>query len=163
MSRLDSFIRRITAQRDCLNYAAELITNSAGVIIELGLGNGRTFDHLRSLFDEREIYVFDREVAAHPSCIPDPDHLILGDIHKTLPGICERLDSRIVLAHCDIGTGDEKANSELAAWLGRELNLVLSRGAIVISDQPLVVRGWLRTPLPNSVAEDRYFMYNVGE
>ena len=49
MSRLDSFIRRVTAQRDCLNRVAEIIEYHEGLILEMGLGNGRTYDHLREL------------------------------------------------------------------------------------------------------------------
>ena len=49
MSRLDSFIRRLEAQRACLDLAARLIEGLEGEILELGLGNGRTYDHLRQL------------------------------------------------------------------------------------------------------------------
>ena len=55
MSRLDSFIRRLEAQRACLNRAAELIRDIDGFVLELGLGNGRTYDHLRELFPDRDI------------------------------------------------------------------------------------------------------------
>ena len=72
MSRLDSFIRRVTAQRDCLNAAAVLVRDLPGPVLEFGLGNGRTYDHLRSLLPDRQIFVFERQVAAHPDCIP-PD------------------------------------------------------------------------------------------
>jgi hypothetical protein len=54
MSRLDSFIRRLEAQRACLGYAAAQIRAIAGPVLELGLGNGRTYDHLRELLPERE-------------------------------------------------------------------------------------------------------------
>ena len=54
MSRLDSFIRRLEAQRACLNRAAALISGIDGIVLELGLGNGRTYDHLRELFPDRE-------------------------------------------------------------------------------------------------------------
>ena len=90
MSRLNSFIRRLEAQRDCLALAARLIADVPGPVLELGLGNGRTFDHLRSLMPDREIFVFDRRVAAHPDCIPDADHMILGDVHTTLPNALTR-------------------------------------------------------------------------
>ena len=63
MSRLDSFIRRVSAQRDCLNAAADLIRDVPGPVLEFGLGNGRTYDHLRSLLPERTIFVFERQVA----------------------------------------------------------------------------------------------------
>ena len=74
MSRLDSFIRRLKAQRACLTHAAQAIGNDEGTVLELGLGNGRTYDHLRECLPERDIFVFEREVRAHPDCIPDTDH-----------------------------------------------------------------------------------------
>jgi hypothetical protein len=85
MSRLDSVIRRLQAQRACLARAAALIRDLPGPVLELGLGNGRTYDHLRETLPAREIFVFEREVAAHPDCVPPADHLLLGDIHDTLP------------------------------------------------------------------------------
>ena len=42
MSRLDSFIRRLTAQRDVLNHiCARMELPADGPIMEIGLGNGR--------------------------------------------------------------------------------------------------------------------------
>ena len=110
MSRLDSFIRRLEAQRACLNRAAELIGDLEGVVLELGLGNGRTYDHLRSLFPDRKIYVCERQVAAHPDCVPPPDMLILGDMRETLRAAVGRLGARIAFAHLDSGTGDPAAS-----------------------------------------------------
>jgi len=40
MSRLDSMLRRLTAQRDGLNWAAEQITDVPGDALDMGLGNG---------------------------------------------------------------------------------------------------------------------------
>ena len=48
-------------------------------------GNGRTYDHLRDLFPGRDIYVFERKVAAHPDCIPADDRLFLGDADQSIP------------------------------------------------------------------------------
>mgnify|MGYP001354323129 CR=1 FL=1 len=42
MSRLDSFIARMKAQRDCLNFLKPAIEALPGPILEVGLGNGRT-------------------------------------------------------------------------------------------------------------------------
>ena len=51
MSRLDSFIRRMTAQRDILNQiATQSLLPESGDVLELGLGNGRTYSHLREVF-----------------------------------------------------------------------------------------------------------------
>ena len=91
MSRLDSFIRRLEAQRACLGLAVGLVRQIEGAFLEMGLGNGRTFDHLREIAPEREIIVFERQVAAHPDCVPHDDQLVLGDIFETLPRHAERL------------------------------------------------------------------------
>ena len=159
MSRLDSFIRRLEAQRACLNLAAKAICDLSGPVLELGLGNGRTFDHLRELLPEREIYVFDRQVAAHPDCIPDPDHLILGDIRETLPAALARLPGPAALVHSDVGTGDQRANAKLAAWLARTLPPLLAPGAWVVADQELHDPALRRRPAPEGIAADRYFLY----
>ena len=55
MSRLDSFIRRLEAQRACLGEAVRLAKGIDGFVLELGLGNGRAYDHLREICPEREI------------------------------------------------------------------------------------------------------------
>ena len=85
MSRLDSFIARMQAQRDCLNFLKPAIDALRGPILEVGLGNGRTYDHLRDLFPGRDIYVFERQVAAHPDCIPPDDRLFLGEAREAIP------------------------------------------------------------------------------
>src|SRR3954447_20948645 len=115
MSRLDSFIRRLEAQRACLDLAAELTRHLDGVALELGLGNGRTYDHLRSILPERDIYVCERRVAAHPDCVPPPDRLILGDMRETLTAARDRFGDRVALVHFDVGTGDAAGNLALAA------------------------------------------------
>ena len=162
MSRLDSFIRRVSAQRDCLDMAAALIGDIPGPVVELGLGNGRTYDHLRELLPGREIFVFDRRVAAHPDCIPDHRHLILGDIADTLPGALARIGARAALAHCDIGTGVRADNLRLAAFIGPALGRIMAPGAIVVSDQDCRLDGWQALDLPDGVAPGRYFISRVG-
>ena len=66
MSRLDSVIRRLTSQKIVLEWAVDIIRYLDGTVLELGLGNGRTYDHLREILPDRDIYVFEREIAAHP-------------------------------------------------------------------------------------------------
>lgn len=159
MSRLDSFIRRVSAQRDCLNMAMALVGDRPGCVLEVGLGNGRTFDHLRSLAPDREIFVFDRHVKAHPDCIPDEDHMIIGDIRETLITVREKLPELAAFAHCDIGSGDKDLTAKLAAEVGKTLPLLLAPGAIIASDQPFSVTSWQPLELPDGVATGRYYMY----
>jgi len=159
MSRLDSFIRRVEAQRACLNRAAELIRDLDGIVLELGLGNGRTYDHLRELLPDRDIYVCERQVAAHPDCVPPPERLILGDMRATLPAARARFGDRVALAHFDAGSGDTVANRALAAALTPHILPLLCRGAVLVSDPPIDDAGLGALPLPEGVAPGRYHLY----
>ena len=92
MSRLDGFIQRTQAQRDCLNYAVALIADAPGAVLDLSLGNDRLLDHLSEILPDREIFVFDRVVNANPQSTPDDAHMFVGE----------------VLAYSDLGTGTTK-------------------------------------------------------
>jgi hypothetical protein len=159
MSRLDSFIRRRQAQRACLNRAAELIRDLDGVVLELGLGNGRTYDHLCELFPDREIYVCERRVAAHPDCVPPPERLVLGDMRETLPALHGRFGGRVALVHFDVGTGDAVANLAIAAELTTYIVPLLRRGATLVSDPPIAAPELATLPLPDGIAAKRYHLY----
>ena len=161
MSRLDSFIRRMQAQRDCLNHVADQVRGMPGPILELGLGNGRTYDHLRELFPDREIFVFERAVRAHPDCIPPQEFLFLGDIADTLPEAARRLGPTAILAHTDLGTGEKHANDALGRVLGPALDRLMAPGGLVLANQKLDVPRWTRLPEPPGVKPDRYFIYRV--
>lgn len=162
MSRLDSFLRRLTAQRDCLNRAAELVAGLPGPVLEVGLGNGRTFDHLRAILPGRDIFVFDRQVDAHPDCIPDAGHLLLGDFLATLPTAAGRIGAPAALAHCDTGSGDSEASRQQAARLAPLIDGLMAPGGIVVSDQPMTVPRWSQLPLPDGVRPGRYHMWRIG-
>ncbi len=157
MTRLDSAIRRLMAQRACLDRAAELVRGLPGPVLELGLGNGRSYDHLRARLPDRDIFVFERRPAAHPDCTPPQDRLIIGDFLDTLPHV--RLPAPAALVHADIGTGDKAASLALAAALAPFLPRVTTPGAILASDQPMPLPGWTEEPLPEGVAPGRYRLY----
>lgn len=163
MSRLDSFIRRLEAQRRCLDHAADLVRDVPGPVLEVGLGNGRTYDHLRSIMPQREIFAFDRQLAAHPDSTPPEDHLILGDVLDTLPRLIRQGRLHAAFAHADIGSGDKLATAAVAAALAPWLAEAVVPGGVVASDQPLVAPARLKPlPLPDGVAPGRYFLYRVN-
>ncbi len=162
MSRLDSAIRRLQAQRACLDLGASLLRELPGLVVELGLGNGRTYDHLRSILPDREIFVFEREVRAHPDCIPEASHLFLGDLRETLPAATRRLGGQVALLHSDIGTGDPEETAALTAEIAPWLVRLLRPDAIVASDQPLEHAALRPLPPPEDVRPGRYFLYRAG-
>ena len=162
MSRLDSVIRRLEAQRACLNAAVGWIADLPGPIFELGLGNGRTYDHLRELFPERQILVFDRQIAAHPDCVPDDENLFLGDIEKTLPDAAQYFGGQVALLHTDIGTGHQDANAKIAGFIASQLPLLMKKGGYVIADQAMPFAGSQEVAPPAGVRPGRYFLYRAG-
>lgn len=159
MSRLDSFLRRLKAQRDCLNAAAPLIAALPGPVFELGLGNGRTYDHLRELFPEREIFVFERKVAAHPDCVPSADHLFEGSIDDTLAAAATRFAGRAALVHGDLGSGHPDIDARTAATVSARLPALMAPGGIIVSEQKLNLPAAEAIVLPADVEADRYYMY----
>lgn len=162
MSRLDSVIRRLKAQRACIDWAAAEISDVPGPVLELGLGNGRTYDHLRERLPDREIFVFEREINAHPDCVPDENHLFIGDIRETLQTAFRKLGRTAALVHNDIGTGDEARNARLASRIGPLLADLVRSGGIILSDQPLPAsEGWEEIAAPPGVPAQRYYLYRV--
>ena len=130
MSRLDSAIRRLQAQRLCLNAAIAYVEELPGPFLELGLGNGRTYDHLREITPNRDIYVFERRPAAHPDSTPPAEFLIQGNFKETLEEVSSRIRPLAALAHCDIGSGDVDLTKALADFVGPALVSLLAPGAV---------------------------------
>jgi S-adenosyl-L-methionine methyltransferase len=161
VSRLDSFIRRLQAQRACLDHAADLIRDLPGPVLELGLGNGRTFDHLRQRLPDRVLFAFDRQLAAHPDCIPPPGHLLLGELNETLPQMFGRIGGTAALLHADLGSGDAAANRRLAVTIAPLIEPLAAPGGIVLSDQELAAPRLRPAALPADVPPGRYFLYRA--
>jgi trans-aconitate methyltransferase len=153
MSRLDSFIRRMAAQRDVLNHIAALPL-PPGDILEIGLGNGRTFSHLREKFPGRRIVAFDRAMVAHGSSVPD--HFVVGEIDETARAFIGR---NAVLVHADIGQGYPDRDAITLEWLPSLAAGLLGPGGIAASGLPLDHPDLSPLPLPATVEPGRYFLY----
>lgn len=157
MSRLDSFIRRLTAQRDILNHVkADLDLPAEGGVMEIGLGNGRTFNHLRELFPTRRIVAFDRAMGAHASSVPDDKDLVIGEIAETAQAY---VGIEAALVHADIGTGYPDKDAVTLTWLPQLVAGMLAKDGIAVSGLPLDEKSLNPIPVPASVPEDRYFLY----
>ncbi len=153
-------IDRLTTQQLCLETAARMIEGHPGAVLEIGLGKGRTYSHLRSIMSDREIFVFDRDVHAPKSAQPDPDYLILGDFLQTLPGISERIGGHAVFAHADLGSENREADAVLASKVAQCLSDCLSPGGVVACDREMAGQGWSEIPIPDG-AQWPYFMYQT--
>lgn len=158
MSRLDSVIRRLTAQRDILNHLATDLALPQGAILEIGLGNGRTYHHLRERFPDRRIIAFDRALGAHASSIPDAADLVIGEIAETAPRFAGQ---GAAIVHADIGTGYPEKDAQTLTWLPQLVASLLAPGGIAISGLPLDHAHLTALPLPPGIDDDRYFLYRI--
>ena len=157
MSRLDAFISRMSAQRDILNYIRENdILPEKGAVLEIGLGNGRTYSHLRDLFPDRRIIAFDRQLGAHRTLLPEPEDFVMGDIRETVKNI---VGTEAALAHADIGTGYPESDAVIVAWLPELIVGALARGGIAVSGLPLEHPQLVSLERLPSVEAGIYFYY----
>jgi hypothetical protein len=156
-SRLESFIRRLTAQRDVLDEVCPRIP-AEGPVIELGLGNGRTYDHLRNRLPGRRIIAFDRALAAHRSSVPPEGDFVRGEIRETVRHFA---GIGAALVHVDIGTGYPELDAQTLEWLPDAVTAMLRPGSIVISGLPLDHPPLEPVALPDSVPPGRYFVYQT--
>ncbi|WP_293798661.1 class I SAM-dependent methyltransferase [uncultured Bosea sp.] len=159
MSRLDSFIRRLEAQRTILNWAAASIQGRSGLALELGLGNGRTYDHLRELLPGREIYVFERDPHPNPLSRPPARFLVVGDMAETLPVFEGEHGAAAALIHVDVTTGVPERDKIAFAWLPARVAALAMPGAIIVSGWALEHDALEVLPLPEGIPEGRYFAY----
>jgi len=159
MSRLDGFINRMVSQRACLNHAATLTKGQPGPVFELGLGNGRTYHHMREIMPEREIYVFERAVASHPDSTPPDDMLLLGDVHETLPAALERFGPTARLIHADLGGHDPAKNDSFARAISPLVEPLLAKGGLMVSSDRMYFDDMTEIALPDDAVPGRCFIY----
>ncbi|NOC84504.1 class I SAM-dependent methyltransferase [Ruegeria sp. HKCCD6428] len=158
MSRLDSMLRRLTAQRDGLNWAAERISGQPGDVLDMGLGNGRTYDHLREILPERRIWVMDRVLQCHPDSTPPAEDFLQGEAEPMLLRLAAD-GHRIALAHYDFGRGIKHEDVAEAERLSPLIAKVMQPGGLLISGQPLA--GFAQIQGPKTIAPDRYLFYTA--
>lgn len=159
MSRLDKFIERMSSQRACLNLAAEMISGNAGPVFELGLGNGRTYDHMRQIMPERDVFVFERAVASHPDSTPEDDMLLLGDVYDTLPAALARFGPTAQLVHADLGGHNPAKNDEFARSISPLVEPLLAQGGLMVASDKMYFETLKEVALPADAFPGRCFIY----
>ncbi|WP_275784469.1 class I SAM-dependent methyltransferase [Pararhizobium gei] len=157
MSRLDSFISRMQSQRAVLNHIrTEAMIPPDGVILEVGLGNGRTYDHIRELFPSNRILAFDRAVGAHPASTPPEADMVLGDIKETIRQFAGRM---VAFVHADIGTAYPEKDAVTLTWLPQSVAAALDQGGVAASGLPLEHADLEPLPLPAGAEPGRTYFY----
>lgn len=159
MTRLDLFIDRMVSQRACLNHAIASTAGIAGPVFELGLGNGRTYHHLRAALDEADIWVFERAIASHPDSTPPEDRVILGDVRETLVQALERFGATVRLIHADLGGHNSEKNDRFAREISPLVEPLLAAGGLMVSSDRMYFDTLEEQPLPEGAVRGRCFIY----
>lgn len=161
MSRLDLFIDRMVSQRACLDFAVAQTADLTGPVFELGLGNGRTYHHLREKVAGREIYVFERAVASHPDSTPPDSHVILGEVAETLPAALKRFGASASLIHADLGGHNAAKNDAFARAVSPLIAPLLAPGGLMVSSDRMYFDTLEELPLPPAAVPGRCFVYRA--
>lgn len=158
-SRLDLFVDRMVSQRACLDHAARQIADLRGPVFELGLGNGRTYHHMRHIMGTRDIFVFERAVASHPDSTPPEDMALLGDVFETLPQALARFGASAVLVHADLGGHNAEKNDIFARNVSPLIAPLLAVGGLMVSSDRMYFDDLVEQPLPDGAVPGRCFIY----
>jgi hypothetical protein len=163
MSRLDSFIRRLESQRVLLNEACAALNADPGFdgpVIELGLGNGRTYSHLQERLAGRRILVFERQPNPNAKSLPPAEDLLVGEIQEVAADFAQRFGAKAVLVHADLGDGSAAYDAQLQSWLPDLCRALLRSGGRVLSSTELSSPHLQVQPLPAGVMPGKYYCYN---
>ena len=158
MSRLNSMMRRLAAQADGLEWGTTMVDSLQGDFLDMGLGNGRTYDHIREIAPNRRIWVMDRALNCHPSCVPPEPDFLQGEAEDMLKKMA--MDgTKVAMAHYDFGFGDKTKDVAEAARLSTMIKEIMLPGGVLVSGQPLV--GFEQVRGPTTVAPERYYFYRT--
>ena len=158
-TRLDLFIDRMVSQRACLDFGIAQTADMQGPVFELGLGNGRTYHHMKHNIKGRDLYVFERAVASHPDSTPPEELTILGDVRETLPAAFTRFGATASLIHADLGGHNRAKNDAFAQLISPLVEPLLAVGGLMVSSDRMYFEALTEMPLPPEAVEGRCFIY----
>ncbi|MFS4582141.1 class I SAM-dependent methyltransferase [Phaeobacter sp. C3_T13_0] len=158
-TRLDLFIDRMVSQRACLDAAIAQTKGRNEPVFELGLGNGRTFHHMRERIHDRDVYVFERALGSHPDSAPAEHLTILGDVRDTLPAARDRFPDGASLIHADLGGHNREKNDAFARMISPLIKPLLALGGLMVSSDRMYFDAFEEQPLPEGAVPGRCFIY----
>ena len=158
MSRLESMMRRLAAQKTGLEWCVEQTEKIKGDFVEIGLGNGRSYDHIREIAPNKKIWVLDRILQCHPSCVPPEDSFLQGEANEVMIQM-KKDNIRIALTHYDFGVGIKDKDEAEAAALSPLIKDIMVEDGLLMSCQPLV--GFKQIEGPAEIPAGRYYFYKA--
>jgi trans-aconitate methyltransferase len=156
---LERTLYRLRAQYATLGAAISAVAARRGLVWEIGLGKGRSYDHLRRVLPEAPVFGLDRQRVSVPDCTPPDDRLVIGELAATLPRLATAHAGQVVLAHIDLGTDppDEATRAVLERWLP----VALAPGGVVAAGTPLALAGAQSLAVPEAAKAGGYALYLI--
>ena len=145
------------SQRASLERAASMIAQLPGPALQIGWGDGVAYDHLREILRRRDLFVFDKAIAAPETTPPLPEQRIIGELCDTLPEAWERWRRDAAFAYLNF-----PAPARAAAELAPLFAPLLRPGAIVIAEATLELPGWEALPPSEGTRDARERLYRVS-
>ncbi|MGL1932596.1 MAG: hypothetical protein OCC45_12695 [Desulfotalea sp.] len=136
LTRIERLARRLPIQIDLISQAIEETNKLDGIILELGLGEGRTLEYLENNTSS-PIIVFEIDDNAKMNNVRKTTKLVKGDIFETLPKMLGTLSQGVRIAHVDIGTTDYSDDIDRISPLQRILESVVNVGGFIVCDRPI--------------------------
>ena len=149
-THLERALYRLRAQHATLGAALARLSGGCPLVWEVGLGKGRSYDHLRRALPGASIFAFDRALVSVPDCTPPDDQMMIGDLAATLPQLAVAHRARVALAHIDLG-GDPPS-AETRAALERWLPVAMAPQGLVAAGTPLDLANAQPLELPAAAA-----------
>lgn len=153
-THLERALYRLRAQHATLGAALARLSGGCPLVWEVGLGKGRSYDHLRRALPGASIFAFDRALVSVPDCTPPDDRMMIGDLAATLPQLAVAHRARVALAHIDLG-GDPPS-AETRAALERWLPVAMAPQGLVAAGTPLDLANAQPLELPAAAAAGGY-------
>ena len=161
-SELSRMIARLSSQERMIDWAIDAIQERPGVVLEIGLGKARTFDHLKCHLPDHQIIAFDFELHAPKRLIEPTDQLEFGDFQESLERVREQLAGQVVLAHADTGTTDPARDAAQSQWLGPKIAALMAPGGLILSDRELNLPAATKLD-PDLTLAFPYFVWQTNE
>lgn len=136
LTKIEKLARRFPVQIDYIDQAIEETKEIDGVILELGLGGGRTLEYLEKK-SSSPIVVFEKSINSDLKLERQSTQLVEGDFLETIPEILKSQQLTVRMVHADIGTRDYLNDINRFEPLREIFEDIVPSGGIVVCDRPL--------------------------
>ena len=137
LTRIERLARRLPVQIRYINYAIDQTKGLDGVILELGLGDGRTLEYIEYRTSS-QIFVFEIDDDKKLINNKESTKLVKGNFIHTIPKTIQNEKLQVRIVHADIGSTDYMNDLKTLNPLREIADNFVQVGGVVICDRPIL-------------------------